>query len=109
MLTTIFALLFLGKPEQRLELKDISITQTVSAVRMLLPGTLPQFNAPPGRVKRVVIEVRPHTIMVLATGFNILTDPVRSIRGVYLRRTREYALTAEALGGLIELTGVLPE
>jgi DhnA family fructose-bisphosphate aldolase class Ia len=100
------------KAELSAKFKDISIMQALRLAKTF--GA--DLDVPiklEGRIKTFNIEVRTHTITVYAGGFNTVNDytrePVQWIRVLYGRKTREYHLKAEALGGLIEVTGVVPK
>lgn len=89
---------------------DISITQVLKQAKLFgLNVELPSLLKLEGRIKSVRIELRGDWIFANANGFLMEGDPLRWVRIVYNSKTREYAVTAEALGGLIELLGVLPK
>lgn len=94
------------KYEHRAIFRDISLSQALFAAKMSLGFDVPIKIL--GRVKIITIEVRPYYVTAYANGFNVLNDPLRWVRIIYARPTREYSLKAEALGGLIELDGTIP-
>lgn len=97
----------LGKSEHRLILRDISISQAMLALKMAAGIDVPLKVF--GRLGSANAVVTSRYIIAKAERFSILGDPVKWVRITYNRKTREYVVVAEALGGLIELAGVVPE
>jgi hypothetical protein len=100
--------IFPPKPDLTLRFNDISITQAIGSAKLVgIKLDLP-FKIE-GRVGLLVVELRGKVVMVRAERISVAGDYVRWVRGYYNRRTEQWALKAEALGGLIELEGVIPK
>ncbi len=99
---------FPPKPDMTLRFQDISMTQALGAARLV--GLKADLPIPlEGRVGFLLIEVRGNIVTLHASRILMQGDPIRSINAVYHRRKEEYYVRAEALGGLIELHGVIPK
>lgn len=112
MLPTTFLTLFLAvhpvKADMTLRFQDISIAQAMSAARLV--GLKTELPVPlEGRIGMLLIELRGNLVSVNANKLYIQGDPIRSIKAYYNRRTEYWHAKAEALGGIIELDGVLPK
>jgi hypothetical protein len=62
-----------------------------------------------GRIGQLLIEFRGNIVTLHANKFYIQGDPIRTIKAYYNRRTEYWYIKAEALGGIIELDGVIPK
>jgi hypothetical protein len=100
--------IFPPKPDLALRFKDISITQALGAAKLVgIKLELP-FKVE-GRVGLLLVELRGKVVTLQVEGIRIEGDYIRWVRGSYNRRNEQWALKAEALGGLIELEGVIPK
>ena len=107
-LVLLLVTVFPPKPDMTMRFQDISITQALGAARMV--GLKTDFPISlEGRLGLLLIEVRGNIVTLQASKISIQGDPIRSVKAVYHRRTEEYSIRAEALGGLIELAGVMPK
>lgn len=101
------------KPDLSLKFNDISITRSLALAKMFgvildLPFKLE------GRISLLQVEFR--NKIVVAKMEKILLDndsskepAIRYLKGHYNRHTAYWDAKAEMLGGLVELTGVIPK
>lgn len=96
------------KPDLTLRFKDISITRALSSAKLVgIKLELPIKIE--GRIGQLLIEVRGQWVFMRADAISIVGDPVRWVAAVYHRKTEAWWVKAEALGGIIEVNGVIPK
>jgi hypothetical protein len=106
---TIILAVYPVKADMTMRFQDISISQALAAARLV--GFKPDgvIIPPEGRIGLLLIEFRGNLVTINASNLNIQRDPIRWIKAVYNRKTEYWSLKAEALGGIIELDGVMPK
>jgi hypothetical protein len=113
MISLFFSLLFLIypiKPDMSLKFKDISIFQSLNAMRLVGVKTdfIPVIPKE-GRIGSIVIEIRGNLVTINANKFYIKGDPIVYLKAFYNRKTEYWYLKTEALGGIIEIEGIMPK
>jgi hypothetical protein len=98
------------KADMTLRFQDISIMQSLAAARLVgFEADIPSFVPPEGRIGALLIEVRGNIVNINASKLYIQGDPIRSLKAFYNRKTDYWYVKAEALGGIIELDGIIPK
>lgn len=103
------------KPDTALRFNNISITQALSAARMMgVKLELPEIYGKPiqlqGRIIKLSVELRGNIVYAEANGFN-LSEPgepwIRWVKIWYNRKTDAWSFKAEMFGGFVEGAGVI--
>lgn len=101
------------KPDLTFRFKDISISQALATFKRYGGSNLELPFEVEGRIKMLVVEMRDFYLTVKATGIQTHNDaakpqPVETVLIIYQKKTRDFYAKACALGGIVEITGVLP-
>lgn len=101
------------KPDMSLKFKDISVSRALSLAKTFgVDAELPIKLE--GRIGLLAIEFRGKLVQMRLERVALDNDPVkepaiRQATATFNRTTKEWNVRAEALGGLIEVTGVMPK
>lgn len=98
-------------PDLAVKFNDISITRTLGLAKTLgFDLDLAKYGLQPieGRIGFLRVEMRQHVVVIIANNINIKGDPIESVAAFYNRKTKWWSIKARALGGIIEVEGVLP-
>lgn len=101
------------KPDMSLKFKDISVSRAMSLAKTFgVDAELP-FKVE-GRIGLLAIEFRGKLVQMKLERVTLDNDStkepmIRQATAAYNRTTKEWNVRAEALGGLIEVEGVMPK
>ncbi len=99
------------KPDLAVKFTDISISRTLSLAKTFgIDIDLSKYGIKPieGRIGFIRIELRGNLVFVTIKNVTIKGDPIESVVALYHRKTSWWSVKAIALGGVIELEGIVP-
>jgi hypothetical protein len=100
---------FPPKADLTMRFTDISIAKTISLAKTM--GIKIDFPYLPkeGIIGSLVIEFHGNIVVANANKFYIAGDPITKVKVYYHRKSEYWHIKLHALGGIIEIEGVIPK